>query len=180
MRVIAGKYKGRKLFSPKSNNIRPTEDRIKEAIFSIVNDKINGSICLDLFSGSGQIAIELFSRGAKFVYLNDLSQDHLDTIYENIKLVGEEKNSKISRKDYPKAIKSFKEESLDIIYLDPPFDFNYEHNVIKIIEDCKILKKGGIIILETNLKIMPEFNSLKATIHKTYSDINIYIFERFV
>lgn len=91
MRVIAGKYKGRKLFFPKSNNIRPTEDRIKEAIFSIVNDKINGSICLDLFSGSGQIAIELFSRGAKFVYLNDLSQDHLDTIYENIKLVGKKK-----------------------------------------------------------------------------------------
>ena len=84
MRVISGSRKGHKLKSPKGENTRPTEDRIKESIFNILGNIKNNSLVLDLFAGTGSIGIEFLSRGAESCYFIDLSNDSIKIIKENL------------------------------------------------------------------------------------------------
>ena len=84
MRVIAGEFKGRKLNSAKGREVRPTADRVKEAIFSMVQDELEGAVCLDLFAGSGAMGIEALSRGAARVYFCDAGAASVDIIRQNL------------------------------------------------------------------------------------------------
>lgn len=85
MRIIAGIYKGRRLTSPIDDRVRPTTDKVKEAIFSILTNEIYGSNVLDLFSGSGNLGLEALSRGAQHCWFCDSSRDSLKLIRENIR-----------------------------------------------------------------------------------------------
>ena len=160
MRVIAGKYKGKKLKSPSSDKTRPTLDRVKEAIFSMVNEKIEGAEVLDLFGGSGAISVEFLSRGAKYICINDSSKEAISTILYNIKLTNEANCVKITLSDYKKCLKKLNslDKTFDIIFLDPPYASDDAYETLKYISENKgsLLKEDGIIIYELEKQLLKD------------------------
>ena len=158
MRIISGKFKGHKLNVPKNFLIRPTTDRFKESLFSIINSEkyssnIDGKNFLDLCSGSGGIGIEAFSRGAKEVYMIDKSQDAINLINKNLsKLAIKSEFGKklfVLKQDITK-IEKLVLPQFDFIYFDPPYSSNIYSTVLKIISDNKILNNKGLILVETD------------------------------
>ena len=152
MRVISGKARGKKLLSLEGLNTRPTLDRVKEALFNIIQFDIVDKNILDLFAGSGAIGIEAISRGAKSVTFCDNSEDAIKIIKANIKNTRSEQQAKVLQKDYLKALKYLSENNnkFDIIYLDPPYKTEFAEPAIREILHLDILSKEGIIILETD------------------------------
>ena len=173
MRIISGKYKGKKLKGFNIEGTRPTMDRVKESLFGMIQTYIPGSIVLDLFAGSGALGLEAISNGAKKCYLIDNNQIAIQTIKENSRNFDE--NLKIINIDYKKFLKTT-DETFDIIFLDPPYKENQLDKSLRIIEERKLLNNGGIVICEyeigepkTNLKLIKE---------KSYGPKKIKIFEK--
>lgn len=185
MRVIAGSKKGKVLKSPTTEKTRPTLDRVKEAVFSMLTNDIENARILDLFSGTGNLAIEALSRGAEFAHINDIDKEALKVIYDNIRLTQFESYVKITRKEYEKCLKGSytenEQDKFDIIFLDPPFNKKYEQDVLENIVKYKVLKENGVIVLETDKR--KEFNEaidgLVLKDKRTYGRvmIRVYIWE---
>ena len=104
MRIIAGKNKAKRLISPKTNKIRPTLDRVKEPLFSILMPYIQNANVLDLFAGTGALGIEAISRGATFAWFNDINKEATYLISSNLTLTGAQNCAKITRKEYDKCL----------------------------------------------------------------------------
>lgn len=149
MRVIAGTAKGTKLSSIDDLSTRPTLDRVKEPLFSIIQNNIEQANVLDLFAGSGALGIEALSRGSKHCTFCDKSYKSIQMLKENIKKTRMEEKSTILNVDYKKCLSNQKEK-YDIIFIDPPYKFDIAVDSIKRIIDLKLLAKDGIIIIETD------------------------------
>ena len=152
MRVISGTAKGKKLVSREGLETRPTLDRVKEALFNIIQFQISEKRVLDLFAGSGAIGIEALSRGAKNATFCDNSNQAIEVIKTNLKNTKFEDKSLVLNKDYIETLNYLKEQNskFDIIYLDPPYKEDFAKNAIDKIFDFELLSKDGIIILETD------------------------------
>lgn len=192
MRIIAGKFKAKRINSPKTEMTRPTLDRVKEALFSIIGGYIDGANVLDLFSGTGNLGLEAISRGAKFALLNDDKNVAISTIISNVQLTNTQNYVKISKKDYTKCLNQIMKENLlfDVIFIDPPYDSDLGINSLKIISDSKdkILAKDGIIIYETdknfvtkcnkkNPNMLNEFENLVCVDERIYSNVVLKIYK---
>ena len=147
MRVIAGEYKGRRLKTPKDYSVRPTADKVKEALFSILTDKILGSKVLDLFSGTGNLGIEALSRGAELCVFCDSSRESIGIINSNITHCRAEQRAKVVCGDYRKVMANLREK-FDIILLDPPYDKGYLEDCFGNIDECGLLEEDGVIVAE--------------------------------
>lgn len=154
MRVVAGKYKGFNLLSPKVNSSRPTDNKVKEAIFDMLFPYKPDFVALDLFSGTGQMGIEFLSRGAREVYFNDKNPSTNAILKENISKIKDD-SAKISKLDFRKALKYYKEEKLkfDYIFLDPPYEGDMLKQAIELIIECELLNDEGIIITESDREL---------------------------
>ena len=150
MRVISGKARGINLKTPDGLLTRPTIDRVKEALFSIINFDIPTSQVLDLFGGTGQLGIEALSRGAKSAVFVDQREDACRLIKENLRRTKLEQDAKVVRMDYLDYLKRCKER-FDIIFLDPPYAEVFLENALKCITEIDILQSGGIIVAERPL-----------------------------
>ena len=150
MRVISGKARGVTLMTPKGEQTRPTIDRVKEALFSIIQFDLPGSRVLDLFGGTGQLGIEALSRGAKHAVFVDLREDACRLIKENLKRAKLESDATVIRSDYQQYLGRCKDK-FDIVILDPPYAEVFLENALKIITEIDILQTGGIIIAERPL-----------------------------
>ena len=176
MRIIAGKFKAKRINSPKTEKTRPTLDRVKEALFSIIDSYIDEGEVLDLFGGTGNLALEALSRGASFAWINDKENLSISTILSNVKLTNTTEYVKITKKDYAKCLNQIvKEDKLfDVIFLDPPYDSNLAIDTLNYISECedKVLKKDGIIVYETdkNFLLKLEKNN-KADILKSFKNL---------
>lgn len=148
MRVVAGKYRGKNLLSPKDESVRPTTTRIKETLFNVLQGYIQGAVVLDLFAGSGALGIECISRGASEVTFVDRSKDSISLVYQNLK--GIEGNYKVVNSDFSSALRSsfVSGKQYDVIFLDPPYATNLGELAIEIIFELNLLKEDGIIIFE--------------------------------
>lgn len=151
LRVISGEKKGHKLKAPKGMETRPTEDRIKENLFNILNPLKDQAIVLDLFSGSGAIGIEFLSRASKLAYFVDISNSSIETIKDN--LVGTKllDRSIIMKKNAISALNTFKDQAIkfDYIYMDPPFkDYDLLIKAITLVSENQLLKDDGKLIIE--------------------------------
>ena len=181
MRIIAGKFKGRKLNEFNISTTRPTLDRIKEPLFSIIMPYINGAKVLDLFSGTGNLGIEALSRGASFAWLNDINKSAIKLILSNVRLTECENYVKITRKEYEKCLRQAKVEniSFDIIFLDPPYECNYERKVMDLIVQNGLLSNDGIIVLESDKRkdIDENVPGLKLNDKRTYGRVIIRIYQ---
>jgi 16S rRNA (guanine(966)-N(2))-methyltransferase RsmD len=136
-----------------SNDVRPTSDRVKEAIFSILGGYLEGLTVLDLFSGSGNLGIESISRGALKAYFVDKSNNSLKTINQNIKKAGFLEFSKVVKSDAISFIKKklYNDVKFDIIFLDPPYNDSVLNFVLNEIGKSDILKEKGFIIVEKDI-----------------------------
>lgn len=154
MRVISGIARGTKLNTIDELTTRPTLDRVKEAIFNIVQNQIEDAIILDLFSGSGAIGIEFLSRGCKKAYLCDLSKKAVSIINQNLEKTRLKENAVVINADYKKCLNHLKNEKItfDIIYIDPPYKDNIAVDAVKNILSFGLLKEKGLIIIETDEK----------------------------
>jgi 16S rRNA (guanine966-N2)-methyltransferase len=152
MRVISGSARGKKLVSLEGMNTRPTLDRVKEALFNIIQFDIADKTVLDLFAGSGAIGIEAISRGAKSVTFCDNSIDAIKAIKTNIENTKTSNKATVLNKDYMQALKYLAKNNIqfDIIYLDPPYKTEFANIAIKEIINLNLLSKDGIIIVETD------------------------------
>ena len=160
MRIISGKYKGKKIKGYDIEGTRPTMDRVKESIYGIIQNYVNNSIVLDLFAGSGSLGLEAISNGAQKLILIDNNKKVTDILKENIKSFDDD--IEILTIDYKKYLKNTSEK-FDIIFLDPPYKANHMNKALKIIEERKLLNKNGIIvcefenyIIETNFELIRE------------------------
>jgi len=147
MRIIAGIYKGRRLTSPADNRVRPTSDKVKEAIFSILTNEIYGSNVLDLFSGSGNLGLEALSRGAEHCWFCDSSRDSIKLIRENVLYCKAEDKSTIMAGDFRKVLARLTDQ-MDVILLDPPYGKGLLPECFELIEEYDILSENGVIMAE--------------------------------
>ena len=150
MRVISGKAKGVMLKTPDGMQTRPTSDRVKEAMFSIIQFDLPGAKVLDLFGGTGQLGIEAISRGAQSAVFVDAREEACRLIRGNLAKAKLESQGKVIRCDYADYLKRSREK-YGIIFLDPPYAEVFLEKSLKIIEEIDILESGGIIIAERPL-----------------------------
>lgn len=150
MRVISGIARGLKLESPEGDKTRPTLDRVKEALFSMLLPYLNGAMVLDLFAGTGALGIEALSRGADKSYFIDNSKEAIRVINSNVsaaKFVG---SSTVLKTDAIEFLKNC-DLKFDIIFLDPPYANGLYETAINLISKNKILNKDGVIVIEQDL-----------------------------
>ena len=150
MRIIAGKARGTKLYTLEGENTRPTLDRVKESLFNIIQNKIQNSVFLDLFSGSGAIGLEAISRGAEKVILCDKSKEACMIIKKNIEKTHFLENIELYQTDFKDVLTNKIHEKLDIIFLDPPYKTDFAIEAIKLVLQKDLLKENAIIIVETD------------------------------
>jgi 16S rRNA (guanine966-N2)-methyltransferase len=155
MRIIAGIYKGHKLFPPKNNFIRPTTDRIREFIFSCLGNMVEKSRVLDLFAGSGSLGIEAFSRGAEAITFVDNSPTAVELIDKNLrKLQIKAKVYHMNAMNFPKFANSTRL-TFDIIFADPPYDLNEFEQLMSLVQQNSILQPNGILAYESSSRKSP-------------------------
>lgn len=150
MRVITGKARGVQLKTPEGMQTRPTADRVKEALFSIINFDIPGAKVLDLFGGTGQLGIEALSRGAESAVFVDVRDNACKLIKENLKRAKMEDSGHVVRCDYLDYLSRCRER-YHIIFLDPPYAEVFLENALKRICEIDILETNGIIVTERPL-----------------------------
>ena len=150
MRVITGKARGVQLKTPDGMKTRPTTDRVKEALFSIIQFEIPGSKVLDLFGGTGQLGIEALSRGASSAVFVDAAEPACKLIRENLKRTKLEQQGSVVRGDYLDFLKRSRDK-FDIIFLDPPYAEVFLENALNCITEIDILQTNGIIVTERPL-----------------------------
>ncbi|MCL2637875.1 MAG: 16S rRNA (guanine(966)-N(2))-methyltransferase RsmD [Oscillospiraceae bacterium] len=176
MRIITGTARGRKLKTPKSNDVRPTSDSVKEAIFSAIQFDIEGAVVADLFAGTGQLGIEALSRGAKFAYFADNSPESIAIIRENIKLCGFGDSAEIS----PLTTAAFLKKttaSFDIAFLDPPYGQDLINRTLPALTEK--MSESGLIVCEHEKEYKPAEICNNFKIRKTYphgkKSVTIYV-----
>ncbi len=177
MKVISGKYKGRSLKGFDVDGTRPTMDRVKESVFGMIQGYIKESVVLDLYSGTGNLAIEALSNGAKKAYLVDHGKIAIEVIKSNLKALNIS-NAIVLKDDALHALKSFiNKESFDVIFLDPPYNTNLLEKTLKIMNDClSLINKDGIIVCETELLInYNQYNNFVIYKEKTYGTKKVTI-----
>ena len=180
MKIISGKYKGRNLLGHDLEGTRPTMDRVKESLFAMIQDYLEDSIVLDLFSGSGNLGIEALSNNAKESYLVDNNRKAVKIINQNIDNIGI-KNVKVINMDYKKALDYFNKNNIkfNIIFLDPPYDTDYIEQSIELIDKYNLLDNEGIIVCESNnINRMIYPKEYKVVKSKKYGDKYIEIISK--
>ncbi|MCI8700081.1 MAG: 16S rRNA (guanine(966)-N(2))-methyltransferase RsmD [Clostridia bacterium] len=162
MRIISGKARGTKLNTLAGEQTRPTLDRVKESIFNIIQNEIEDTIFVDLFSGSGAIGLEALSRGARKAILCDKSKEAIEIIKSNVEKTHLKEKAEIINTDFEKCLKDIKEK-IDIIYIDPPYQTDYILKTLEILEKSNIIKEETKIILETDNeeRILKQIEQLK-------------------
>ena len=179
MRVITGKARGVQLKTPDGMLTRPTADRVKEALFSIINFDIPGAKVLDLFGGTGQLGIEALSRGADSAVFVDAREESCRLIRENLKRTKLEAEAKVIRSDYMEYLSRCREQ-YNIIFLDPPYAEVFLENAIKKITEIDILQSNGIIVAERPLgKDLPwDFNGYTRSKDYKYGKVILTIYRK--
>lgn len=150
MRIVSGKAKGTKLYTLNGESTRPTLDRVRESLFNIIQNQIQDSIFLDLFSGSGAIGLEAVSRGAKKAILCDISKEACKIIEKNIVKTHALENIELHQSDFKKVLINKINEKVDIVFLDPPYETDFATEAVKILLEKNLLKQNAMIIIETD------------------------------
>lgn len=149
MRVITGSARGKKLITLEGDDVRPTTDIVKEALFSIIQFEIEGRRVLDLFGGSGQLAIEALSRGAKNATIVDMSKKSVDIIKQNLEHTGFTKDAVVIQSDALSFL-SRRAEKYDIAFLDPPYSVGILEKALEKVPE--VMSDSGIVVCEAPFK----------------------------
>lgn len=152
MRVISGTARGRRLKEPKGDDVRPTGERVKEAIFNIIQFEVRGR-ALDLFAGTGQLGVEALSRGAASAVFVDSSKAAVELVAGNVKLCGFCERASVHCRDAISYLRSC--EAFDLIFIDPPYGSTLAAEALRRIFEFDKIDLGGIIVCETGADTGP-------------------------
>jgi 16S rRNA (guanine(966)-N(2))-methyltransferase RsmD len=181
LRVISGSLKGRKIRSLEGEGVRPTSDRVKEALFNILMGRIDESIFLDLFAGTGNVGIEALSRGAEFCYFVDKNLSSVRCIIENITKLDLKSSCKVLHMDAFVALDMFHKKGIkfDIIFLDPPYHQNLSEKALKRIASLQVLKEGGVVVAEVHKReeLKEKYGNLKKVKESNYGETILVFYE---
>ena len=177
MRVVSGKYRGLNLVPFEGEDIRPTADRVKESLFNILSYKVTGAVVADVFCGSGNLGIECLSRGALSVCFNDVSNKSLEVLRKNLSKLKGGESYKITRSDYLGFL-SNTDSRFDIIFLDPPYRFDYGEPALKIISERNLLNDDGIVVYERDRQFEGNSSGLEKYDERKYGKTYITFFSR--
>ena len=176
MRVISGKARGTSLFSLEGSHTRPTTDRVKEAMFSIINFYLYDALALDLFAGSGALGIEALSRGAKKCIFVENSHAAADVVRKNLEKTGLLDSSELKICDF-KDYLDFAKEGFDVILLDPPYNKKLCDEALEIIYQKNLLNDEGIIVCETEFEEVVSTRFIKKKDYK-YGKIKLSVYTK--
>ncbi|WP_311492328.1 16S rRNA (guanine(966)-N(2))-methyltransferase RsmD [uncultured Anaerococcus sp.] len=154
MKVVAGKYKGFNLLSPKSKTSRPTDNKVKEAVFDMLFPYKADFTALDLFAGTGQMGIEFLSRGAKKVHFNEKNYSNFSILNQNLDKI-DRSGAITSKQDFLRCLKELanKEVKFDYIFLDPPYETDFIDKSLNLIMEYDLLNEDGIVITESSMDL---------------------------
>lgn len=172
MRVITGKARGRRLETLSGDDVRPTADRIKEAVFSIIQFEIDGRSFLDLFAGSGQMGIEALSRGARQAYFVDSAKKSVETVKRNLKSTGLEPDARVFQADF-RSFLSMNTAEFDVAFLDPPYRTGALQEALPLVSGH--MRDTGVIIAENpaDEKILSQYGDFVLDRQYRYGKIRI-------
>lgn len=175
MRVITGTARGRRLETLEGDDVRPTTDRIKEAVFSIIQFQTEGRAFLDLFAGSGQMGIEALSRGAESATFVDNAKKSVETVKRNLKTTKLEHQAKVLHMDWQSFL-SMNSQQFDIAFLDPPYGTGVLQSALERLPEH--MKETGVIIAENplNEEILSNYGEFVLDRQYRYGKIKISIF----
>lgn len=176
MRIISGKHRGRKLSDFGGENIRPTTDRVKECLFNILAGRIAGATALDLFCGSGALGIECISRGAELVCFNDISRDSIAVLKKNLAAIGEQPRCEVTNLDYSVYLARCNKK-FDLIFLDPPYRFDYGVPALQTVADRGLLKSDGVAVYERDRAFCGECGGLELFDERKYGKTYLSFFK---
>ncbi len=178
IRIITGIYKGRRLKLVPSTSVRPMQDKVKGALFSILGDRLRGAVCLDGFSGTGSIGLEALSRGAaKCVFVDEYPLS-VKVIRQNVAKCGAEEASVVLHREFNRAVIDLAKQGVrfDVIFLDPPYRLLEERNPLRVIRKRGLLKPEGLIVLRHFFKIKPRLGDFKLERRVTLGDDVLVLF----
>lgn len=179
MRIIAGRCRGTQLLAPHGMDTRPTQDKVKESLFNMIQMDVPGASVLDLFAGSGALALEAISRGAESAVVVDKSREALDCIRKNVQKLRMEEEVCILNSDWAQAVGKCRTEAkrFDLVFLDPPY------RMTELGEICQRLMQEGLLLPEAMLVLehrtgvtldMPKEFLLEK--ERTYGDTQIHFY----
>ena len=153
MRVIAGTARRLRLVTPEGNDTRPTQDRIKETLFNMIQNQVPGSVFIDLFAGSGGIGIEALSRGAVRAVFVENNVNAYKCILENLKTTHFEEQANVLKQDVVLGLRSIKEKEADIIFIDPPYHGELYERTLSQLSEMSYVTANTMIIVEADLNL---------------------------
>ncbi|MHA0855914.1 16S rRNA (guanine(966)-N(2))-methyltransferase RsmD [Paenibacillus sp. CMAA1364] len=181
MRVVSGSAKGRTLKSVPGTGTRPTTDKVKEAIFSMIGPYFEGGIVLDLFAGTGALGIEALSRGMNHGIFIDLEPKSIETIRMNLKTTRLEDQAEVFRNDALRALKVLEKRDIriDIVFLDPPYIMKNADEILLQMHDRSLLQEGATIVIEHDSKYVyaDELLRFRCIRKAIYGEVAITIYE---
>ncbi|WP_422657346.1 16S rRNA (guanine(966)-N(2))-methyltransferase RsmD [Paenibacillus sp. EC2-1] len=181
MRVVAGSAKGRPLKSVPGMGTRPTTDKVKEAIFSMIGPYFDGGDALDLFAGTGGLGIEALSRGMERAVFIDMESKSIETVKANLKSTGFESNAEIYRNEAGRAIKALEKRKyiFDLVFLDPPYRMKNGDALMTEMATRGLLSAGALLVLEyeSNYTYPEEISGFLHLRTAKYGETAVSIFE---
>lgn len=181
MKVSGGIAKGRKLKVPKAC-LRPTSEKVKEALFNILREKVKGSVFVDLYSGTGGIGLDALSRGAKRVVFVETNPSSVKILKDNISSLGFDDRAEVLSSDAGEFLHKtiMKGERFDILFLDPPYHTGEMERIFKVLSKGDILREGGILVAEhfKKKKLPEEAGNLKLLKSYFYGDTVLTLFKK--
>lgn len=176
MRVISGSLRGLKLDSLPGLDTRPTLDRVKEALFSMLFDKVTDSVGLDLFAGSGALGIELLSRYGRECTFVDMSHEAVRIVSTNIKKARLEDRAYVEHCDAISYVRR-SSKKFDIVFMDPPYASGLYGEVLSVIKERGLLNPGGVVVCECSADYELSLDGFNVIKDKTYGKVRLYVLE---
>ena len=177
MRVISGKYRGRRILPPLTNTVRPTTDKVKEAIFGILQTEIEDAVVIDLFAGTGALGIEALSRGAKKVYFCDGAASSIELIKQNTSFV-EPNSYEILRGAFEDCLRRLSTRGVkaNVVLCDPPYSKGIPEKALSEIETSGVLANGGIVVVERKTVDKQARKNFALINEKTYGEVSLDVY----
>lgn len=186
MRITGGAACGRKIAGPgKQENIRPTSDRVREAIFSIIADRVSGAVVLDLFAGTGAFGLEALSRGAGSVVFVDNARNALELIGLNLKSCFDNPQARLFQLDLTKeaSVRRLRESlpatyRSNLVFIDPPYEKNLAENLLGMVEISEILSTDGLVIVEErqHQRLPEKIDRLQVYDRRRYGETGLWFY----
>ncbi len=179
MHIIAGERRGAQLYAPKGMDTRPTQAKVKESLFNIIQAYVPEATVLDLFAGSGNLALEALSRGAEFAVMVDMDREANACICRNIDKLRFGSKTRVIRADWQQALASLKGNGqvFDLVFLDPPYRMTELHEICHTLANRGLLSNEAMLVLEHRTGVFSEpdrrFSLLK---ERTYGDTEIHFY----